>query len=103
MAHLGHARFRIPGKIPLPFRRARLARLLLVARRGFEERVTMTMAWSRGLQLFGVTLVLAAGAAAGCGSSNKNNTFTGPGDDSGTVTDGGGGDDSGDGSSLIGN
>ena len=65
----------------------------------------MTSAWSRGLQVFGAVVLLAAGAGAGCGGGGHNNSFSGPGSDDGGSSDSGlgGGDDSGDGSNLFGN
>ena len=62
----------------------------------------MTSGWSRGLQVFGAVVVLAAGSGAGCGGGGHN-SFSGGGDDGGNSSDSGLGDDSGDGSNLIGN
>jgi hypothetical protein len=65
----------------------------------------MTSTWSRGLQVLGAVVMLAAGAAAGCGGGSHDNSFSGPGgDDGGGGSDSGtgSGDDGGDGGSLIG-
>ena len=68
----------------------------------------MASFWSRGLQLFGITALVAAAATAGCGGGDHGNSFAGPsGDDGGSSSDsstsGEGGDDGGDGGGLIGN